>query len=211
MSVEEASAFDPIRLGRALDGINRARRRSVDDPRRLRDLLSGFEALLEAETGSAADRDLAGGRALEELDGLLRGSGPEAGTAAVRAYLEPIVDRLVEALLDFPERRLAAYGSLQPGEPNHELVASLVGAWTPGTVRGMLHDRGWGAREGFPALVWDPQGEAVPVQIFESRALPAHWERLDAFEGPGYRRILAPVETGGALRVCHLYELSDGA
>jgi gamma-glutamylcyclotransferase (GGCT)/AIG2-like uncharacterized protein YtfP len=35
----------------------------------------------------------------------------------------------------------------------------------------------------------------VGVDIFESADLPAHWARLDAFEGPGYERVITTVHT----------------
>lgn len=34
----------------------------------------------------------------------------------------------------------------------------------------------------------------MAVQVFESRDLPAHWDRLDEFEGAG-RRMVTNVET----------------
>lgn len=89
--------------------------------------------------------------------------------------------------------RLATYGSLAPGRPNHRQLDGLDGDWSRGRVHGRLVDAGWGAALGYPALVVDPAGPAVDVQVFESRDLPAHWARLDAFEGPGYRRVVTTV------------------
>lgn len=83
--------------------------------------------------------------------------------------------------------RLATYGTLAPGKPNHHQLADLPGVWRRGTLRGRLVDSGWGAAMGFPALVPDEEGE-VAVDLFESAALPDHWARLDAFEGDGYER-----------------------
>ena len=34
-----------------------------------------------------------------------------------------------------------------------------------------------------------------PVDVFESVDLPAHWERLDMFEGVGYERVVTTVRT----------------
>ena len=62
-----------------------------------------------------------------------------------------------------------------------------------GHVNGRLVDAGWGAGLGYPALVLDPGGSAVSVDVFESVDLPAHWARLDAFEGPGYERVVITV------------------
>ncbi len=109
-----------------------------------------------------------------------------------------------------PEHRLAVYGSLAPGRPNAWVLAPLEGRWiTGGYVRGRLHREGWGAAHGFPGLDWDPTGDRVRVEVFVSCELPKHWERLDAFEGSDYRRIVVPVEglAAGPL-ASHIYAIT---
>ena len=96
---------------------------------------------------------------------------------------------------DAGSRRLATYGSLTPGGPNEHELTGLEGSWSEGQVSGTLVEAGWGARLGFPGLVLDPDGAPVPVHVFESADLPAHWGRLDEFEGPGYRRVITTVRT----------------
>ena len=91
--------------------------------------------------------------------------------------------------------RLATYGTLAPGRPNHHQLDGLEGRWLKGHVNGLLVDAGWGATLGYPALRLDPDASTVGVDIFESADLPAHWARLDAFEGPGYERVITPVHT----------------
>jgi gamma-glutamylcyclotransferase (GGCT)/AIG2-like uncharacterized protein YtfP len=93
------------------------------------------------------------------------------------------------------DTRLATYGTLAPGRVNHQRLAGLKGRWRQGTVRGRLVDAGWGAALGYPGLVLDPLGPVVEVWLLESLDLPDHWSRLDAFEGTGYRRVVAPVRT----------------
>ena len=92
-------------------------------------------------------------------------------------------------------QRLATYGTLRPGERNHEQVSSLCGQWFPGSVRGRLLDAGWGADHGFPGLVLDDAHGEVPVDVLESPDLAAHWDRLDEFEGDEYRRVPVLVAT----------------
>lgn len=207
----DGPGFDRGALDEALETINRARAREPGDPARTATLLTGVERLLAADRSGRADREPGGGEALGELDAILREAGVEEGAESLRTYIEPILERLIDALLERPAERLAAYGSLRPGEENHHHVSSLVGRWHDGTVQGTLHDRGWGAAQGYPGLVWRPGDPPVAVEVFESRALPEHWERLDAFEGPGYRRILAPVETARGVRVCNLYAVREPA
>jgi gamma-glutamylcyclotransferase (GGCT)/AIG2-like uncharacterized protein YtfP len=93
------------------------------------------------------------------------------------------------------EHRLVAYGTLAPGRPNHRQLDGLVGRWMEGHVNGSLVEAGWGATFGYPALVLDAAGPAVAAQVFESADLPAHWPRLDEFEGPGYERVVTTVHT----------------
>lgn len=224
---EPGPVRDPAALRGALSRLNEARLAPERSFARLGALLSGFEelaaALPGADRGSGERRRPGEGRrsdaagALAELEALLAEPGAETGAAALRGYLEPILERLVEALLDHPERRLAVYGSLLPGENNHHHVATLAGRWVEGTVEGTLCDRGWAARQGYPGFVPGSSGDRVAVRVLESSGLPEAWERLDAFEGEAYRRILAPVEmasgteAGGetAWRVCNIYELTD--
>ena len=96
------------------------------------------------------------------------------------------------------DTRLASYGTLAPGEENYKQVEKLSGEWFQGTVRGHRVKQGWGTWVGFPGLILDPGGEEVTVQIFESDDLPAHWDRLDAFEGDEYHRVptIAHTERG---------------
>ena len=90
-------------------------------------------------------------------------------------------------------RRLAVYGTLAPGRENHHMVAGLDGSWSRGYVTGELWQSGWGARYGYPALRWDPSGDALGVSMLSSRLLPEHWSELDEFEGDEYLRIFVPV------------------
>jgi len=94
-----------------------------------------------------------------------------------------------------PETRLASYGTLAPGRVNAHQLDDLKGQWRSGTVRGHLTQAGWGVHLGFPGLVLDPAGDTIDVQIFDSPDLPAHWDRLDAFESEAYRRVVTGART----------------
>ncbi len=107
------------------------------------------------------------------------------------------------------QRRLATYGTLGPGRPNHHQLSDLTGDWVRGSVRGDLHEEGWGAAQGFPGLVLNPTGKVVAVDLFLSNDLPDHWPRLDAFEGEGYRRVVTQVSTpDGVVDAC-IYVLAS--
>ena len=105
------------------------------------------------------------------------------------------------------DQRLAVYGTLAPGRPNHHVLDGLSGRWIAGSVRGFLRDRGWGAAHGYPGMLLDPSGPVVAVDVLESAQLPAHWARLDEFEGPGYRRSVTSVSTAEGDVHASIYEL----
>lgn len=112
---------------------------------------------------------------------------------------------------------LAAYGTLAPGRSNAHVMDGVRGTWTPGTVRGVHHASGVGAATGYPGVVLAGHAPAdavtdVPAQLLVSADLPDHWDRLDAFEGPGYRRVPAVVALqDDAVRPAFLYELVPDA
>ncbi len=118
---------------------------------------------------------------------------------------EEVLDVLRQA-----SHRLAVYGSLAPGQPNHSVIQNVRGEWTDGFVRGRLAKCGWGSDIGYRAIRWDPEGDRVRVKMLVSLELPEHWKRLDEFEGAEYARILVPVEDegDGLIAVANIYALA---
>ncbi len=104
------------------------------------------------------------------------------------------------------EHRLAVYGTLAPGRSNAHVLYELSGTWTQGSIRGHLHERGWGI---YPGVVLDDSGPEVAVHVFASRDLPAHWQRLDEFEGSGYRRVSVSVSGVTGEVAAYVYTLVD--
>lgn len=107
------------------------------------------------------------------------------------------------------EIRLATYGTLAPGRQNHGQLSDLTGRWLAGHVQGVLLAAGWGAALGYPGLILDPEAGSIDLVVFESRQLPQHWHRLDAFEGPGYRRMAVDVSTAEGALPASIYVLAD--
>lgn len=101
-------------------------------------------------------------------------------------------ERQLDALFG-TSHRLAVYGTLAPGQPNHHIVAPLGGEWTDGLIEGDLVPVGWGASLGYPAFRPRVGGAAVAVQVLTAPLLATAWPTLDRFEGPEYQRILVPV------------------
>jgi gamma-glutamylcyclotransferase (GGCT)/AIG2-like uncharacterized protein YtfP len=139
---------------------------------------------------------------LEELNADL--AGP-AGPARVRASESA-------ATLFGASERLIVYGSLAPGRSNYHHVATLGGDWILGWITGDRVPIGWGAELGYAAVRRRASGERIPAWLLCSAALPTAWDRLDAFEGAAYQRLLAPFETGaGIVAVGYFYAAAAGA
>ncbi len=85
---------------------------------------------------------------------------------------------------------LFVYGTLAPGEENAHIMDGMVGEWRKASVRGKRHNKGWGTAKGFPGFIPDNSGDIVNGLLFISNDLPAHWARLDKFEGDNYQRVL---------------------
>ncbi len=120
-----------------------------------------------------------------------RTAGIEAGTA-----------------IETTMKRLFVYGTLAPGQANHEVLADIPGDWQPATLRGRLHDEGWGAEFGCPGIVPARDGDDVPGHLLTSAQLDRHWQRLDDYEGDGYRRVEVSVLTGSGEQVdAYVYAL----
>ncbi len=105
-----------------------------------------------------------------------------------------------------PETLLAVYGTLAPGRSNHNQLEGLAGSWLEGTVRGQVFEQAWC---GYPGIILNADGPSVSVLLFHSPDLPKHWERLDAFEGVGYRRVLTQVSREDGDVDAYIYELAQ--
>ena len=115
----------------------------------------------------------------------------------------------LHALFEFPERRLAVYGTLVPGRQNYHLVQPLGGVWSVGRVAGSLLPEGWGVTHGYAGMRWEPGASgSVEVHVLCSRKLPAAWGWLDEFEGADYRRIWVPVDSEQGVTVANLYAVA---
>lgn len=96
-----------------------------------------------------------------------------------------------------PDRALAVYGTLAPGEVNHHVLLGIDGSWIEGYVLGYQFEITWGAADGYPGVYLSTDGNRVPVHVLVSDDLDRHWSRIDQFEGPGYRRVSADVYAAG--------------
>lgn len=112
----------------------------------------------------------------------------------------PIIRRFFDVLFRSPNNRLAAYGTLRPGQPNHSMLLGLGNTWLTGTVKGTITEH-----NGFPLFSWHTAGQNINVEVLDSPGLPSKFDELDAFEGPAYKRIWIPVNVKPQIEVCNIY------
>ena len=112
------------------------------------------------------------------------------------------IDAALDALFDYPDHRLATYGTLAPGQQNHSLIAAASGEWSEGVVHGVIN-----RISGLLAFEWRPDGQAIPVHMVSSPRLEKLLPDLDVFEGRRYRRIRVPVDQPGqGVAIANVYE-----
>jgi gamma-glutamylcyclotransferase (GGCT)/AIG2-like uncharacterized protein YtfP len=119
---------------------------------------------------------------------------PDDGLAATTVTGAPQPDEWPAAVF--------VYGTLQPGEPAWRLLAEHAGRPHRARVAGWLGDSG----NGYPGLVGDGAGTA-PGWVVPVRDPVALLPRLDAYEGPEYRRVRVAADDGTA---CWTYVWTAG-
>jgi gamma-glutamylcyclotransferase (GGCT)/AIG2-like uncharacterized protein YtfP len=134
--------------------------------------------------------------------------GPDPAKAIrdqqVCAAVLPLLELVVECVLEYPARRLAVYGSLAPGRPNHSMLAPLGGEWRRGIIEGQIE-----VVDGFEYFKWVTKSNKVVVHILDTDQLRDQWATLDSFEGPLYRRVLCPVEIDEDIAIVNVYTRSS--
>jgi gamma-glutamylcyclotransferase (GGCT)/AIG2-like uncharacterized protein YtfP len=145
------------------------------------------------------DSELAG---LIDAVNLARRALPPGATSRALMTAEALLEREVPV-----SRRLAVYGTLAPGGERHDLLAAIAGRWFEGHVRGHRFVGRHSSARGYAALRLDPDGDRVPVAVLDAAELPRRFGSLDAYEGEGYRRVVAPVwDDDGLLLIANVYE-----
>ena len=105
-------------------------------------------------------------------------------------------------------QRLFVYGTLAPKRPNEHVLSDINGSWEEGSVKGILHQKGWGADMGYPGMSLDNKGEDINGFLFSSEELYKKWNELDKFEGEEYQRITTMVKLANEKTVtAYIYAL----
>jgi gamma-glutamylcyclotransferase (GGCT)/AIG2-like uncharacterized protein YtfP len=118
----------------------------------------------------------------------------------VCACVVPLQELLLDILLGQPSKKLISYGTLAPSQPNHSLISDLTGEWKECVIRGTMNQH-----QGLSRFLWNPNGSEQTASLFSSNDLPNYWDRLDRFEGGGYRRQLIPAKTKFGIEIGYAY------
>lgn len=106
------------------------------------------------------------------------------------------------------ENRLFVYGTLAPGQSGHHFLKDIQGTWQAGSILGTLYPDGVGPTAGYPAVDVENPAARVAGYLLTSEQLPQYWQRLDEYEGEGYRRVRAMVTVaGGGHAEAYVYAL----
>ena len=96
-----------------------------------------------------------------------------------------------------------------PGKENEEILRVIPGTFQKASVRGVHFPDGWLEGFPYPGIELDEAGDKIEGYLFSSPDLYKHWGRLDAFEGPHYKRVQTQVLCeDGALILAFLYVIN---
>jgi hypothetical protein len=97
----------------------------------------------------------------------------------------PVIEDLALRTLEQPQYRLAVYGSLRAGQPNHHHIADL-GVASYGSVRGTIVQR-----DSYPVFSWSLNGDEVPVEVYFTTRLTLRATNTARFSAPCARTPVA--------------------
>ena len=115
----------------------------------------------------------------------------------------PVQLLLMDVLFASPQHKLIVYGTLAPGNESEHMLSDLRGSWGHCTITGTISESG-----GYPFFEWNPSAPSTDARLFISDDLPAHWDRLDHFEGPEYIRTLIPASKNDGICIANIYEIN---
>lgn len=106
--------------------------------------------------------------------------------------------------------KLFVYGTLKPGESMNQMLSSIGGSWKKGTVQGEFIRPNEIAGFPYPGVILNDESGDIDGYVFESKNLHSHWDRLDAYEGSSYRRVITEVTRDDGQTVeAYIYELKS--
>jgi gamma-glutamylcyclotransferase (GGCT)/AIG2-like uncharacterized protein YtfP len=217
-SIEAFATFEPTILDHSVVGVTQriadtpaeTRRQAEADHRHFKEDWSRWR-----QRGSGVSRALASlSRAVlvvrNNLDhGEKTSVGPDHEridrNRKVASVVLGVLEDLVDFIFEWPSQKLAVYGALSPGQPNHGMLRGLDGSWTPVRLNGVLDETGP------PTFSFSTKGSAVEAELLTSADLAEHWARLDEFEGSAYMRQLGLVWRADSPRVANVYVASPNA
>lgn len=104
--------------------------------------------------------------------------------------------------------KIFVYGTLKLGEKNSYLLDRIGGEWIEATVKGSLHEEGWGSKFGCPGIKVDEKGQVVSGYIFRSDKLEENISFFDEFEGGEYKRTITDITLKNGLTTkAYIYQL----
>lgn len=122
---------------------------------------------------------------------------------AVCKVVQPLLELLFAIVFNYPNNRLAVYGTLSPGGLNNNMLSKIISnphIESSGVVLGYIN-----TKNNLPFFNWDMGKDEIEVFVYESNLLPGEFANLDRFEGKWYTRILVPIKINSKFVVGNIY------
>lgn len=108
---------------------------------------------------------------------------------AVSKVAIPLLIFLFKSIVGGSDQNLIAYGTIAPGNINHQIISDINGKWIKCKINGKIK-----TIDGLPVFDWILSEKTIVADLFNSNDLPKNWSNIDKFEGSMYKRRLIPAE-----------------
>lgn len=89
------------------------------------------------------------------------------------------------------------------------MLEAIGGTWEKATIQGEYFKAGSIQGFDYPGIILRDSGETIEGYIFISDNLSNHWDKIDAYEGAFYRRVITQAELADGRTVdTYVYELN---
>jgi len=111
----------------------------------------------------------------------------------------PILEMIIDILLEYPSHKLICYGTLRKGQANENFLKGVNEDSIEISIFGSIE-----LDNGLPYYKSGLKDE-ISAELIKNKDLYMDFEKLDKFEGKSYKRILAPYKLDNEIFVGNVY------
>ena len=130
--------------------------------------------------------------------------GPDLGKherdEKICTMIFPLLEIIVDILLEYHSHKLICYGTLRTGQINEIILKDINESSTRVNIFGTIK-----IENELPYYEFDNLRNKIPAELINNKLLYEKFDELDNFEGKSYKRKLVPYEWNNKIFVSNIY------